>query len=499
MKHKLTITIGALLLALLLLTAYDKPAQAQSGAINNPHPARKDNAVQLTGSASTVTGSGTPGQLPKWLGSTPSSFVLGDSTITEDKFGRIGIGTTAPTSKLTVQGMIETTLGGLKFPDGTVQTTAASGLQSVFHNATLAGNGTQGAPLGLAVPLSLSGSGEVFTASSTNSTGITAQGGVSLSGFGADGIRSKGGTGTQGRGGAGVLGVGGNSTSASSGGDGIFALGGQGSSGGIGVNAAGADAGDVSNGSAGDGVLARGGKGSANVIFSAGAGLIATGGDATGMGNVGGDGISTLGGNGSGGAGGAGIAAFPGPGGLAGRFSGDVVISGNVSKGGGSFKIDHPLDPENKYLYHSFVESPDMMNIYNGNVTTDENGDAVVTLPVYFEALNRDFRYQLTVIGQFAQAMVASKLKDNRFAIKTNAPQVEVSWQVTGIRQDAYANKHRIPVEVDKAELERGTYLHPDAFDQPEEKSVEWVLHPKLMRQAQEMRKQSKPKPMSDQ
>ncbi|MGH9844628.1 MAG: hypothetical protein ACREEM_38400 [Blastocatellia bacterium] len=69
---------------------------------------------------------------------------------------------------------------------------------------------------------------------------------------------------------------------------------------------------------------------------------------------------------------------------------------GTLSKGGGSFKIDHPLDPENKYLYHSFVESPDMMNIYNGVVTLDETGQAEVELPDYFSALNRDFRYQFT-------------------------------------------------------------------------------------------------------
>lgn len=92
-----------------------------------------------------------------------------------------------------------------------------------------------------------------------------------------------------------------------------------------------------------------------------------------------------------------------------------------------------PGDPENKYLYHSFVESPDMMNIYNGNITTDENGEAVVTLPDYFEALNADFRYHLTCIGAFAQAIVADKIKGNRFQIKTSAPNVEVSWQVTGV------------------------------------------------------------------
>ena len=130
----------------------------------------------------------------------------------------------------------------------------------------------------------------------------------------------------------------------------------------------------------------------------------------------------------------------------------------------GSFRIDHPLDPANKYLYHSFVESPDMMNVYNGNVTTDRHGVATVVLPDYFEALNREFRYQLTVIGQFAQAIVLREIARNRFTIKTNKPSVKVSWQVTGIRQDAYANAHRIQVEEEKTGSERGTYLHPELF-----------------------------------
>ncbi len=55
------------------------------------------------------------------------------------------------------------------------------------------------------------------------------------------------------------------------------------------------------------------------------------------------------------------------PNGFAGYFqgrvhtTGNLSIAGNLSKRGGAFKIDHPLDPENKYLSHSFVESPDMM------------------------------------------------------------------------------------------------------------------------------------------
>jgi hypothetical protein len=158
----------------------------------------------------------------------------------------------------------------------------------------------------------------------------------------------------------------------------------------------------------------------------------------------------------------------------AGYFNGNVDVHGALSKTAGSFKIDHPLDPENKYLQHSFVESPDMMNVYNGNVVTDARGYAAVTLPDYFEALNKDFRYQLTVIGQFAQAIVAEKISGNMFTIRTDKPQVEVSWQVTGIRKDKWAEAHRIPVEIDKPSSEQGTYLHPEEFNQPIERSVNW-------------------------
>ncbi len=135
---------------------------------------------------------------------------------------------------------------------------------------------------------------------------------------------------------------------------------------------------------------------------------------------------------------------------------GDLEVNGSVSKGGGSFKIDHPLDPKNKYLYHSFIESPDMMNIYNGNIITDENGDATVTLPEYFQALNSDFRYQLTCIGVFAQAIVYEETTNNQFKIKTDVPNVEVSWQITGIRQDKWANDNRVVPEIEKLDHEKG-------------------------------------------
>jgi hypothetical protein len=160
---------------------------------------------------------------------------------------------------------------------------------------------------------------------------------------------------------------------------------------------------------------------------------------------------------------------------LAAKFRGKVEITGNLSKGSGSFKIDHPLDPANRYLYHSFVESPDMMNLYNGNVITDERGFATVVLPDWFEALNRDFRYQLTVIGNgdtWAQARISQAIEGNAFVIQTNVPDTLVSWQVTGIRRDAFAEANRIPVEEDKPDNERGRYLHAEAFGQPPELAI---------------------------
>jgi hypothetical protein len=142
-----------------------------------------------------------------------------------------------------------------------------------------------------------------------------------------------------------------------------------------------------------------------------------------------------------------------------------VNVTGSLTKGSGTFKIDHPLDPQGKYLYHSFVESPDMMNVYNGNVVLSAFGEATVELPDWFEALNREFRYQLTCIGGFAPVFVADEIVGNRFRIAGGRPGLKVSWQVTGIRHDAYAEANRVQVEVEKGPNERGRYLHPKAFE----------------------------------
>ena len=382
--------------------------------------------------AAPVTGSGTTGRLSKWIG-VPGSSVLGDSNVFEDKFGKIGIGTTTPTSPLTVQGMIETTMGGLKFPDGTIQSTA--GLIGVARDATLKGDGSAGSPLGVAVPLILSG--DVSNGNGVITVTNTAAGGPAVFAVGGNANATIGG-------GSGLLSLGGTGLNTSPGGTGLVSFGGSASS---------------SSGGTGGSLI-----GGVSTAGNGGDGLFAVGALGVGAGKKGGRGIVAIPGGGAGGA----------TAGLAGEFLGDVEVSGNLSKGGGSFKIDHPLDPENKYLYHSFVESPDMMNIYNGNIITDQTGEAVVELPEWFEALNNNFRYQLTVIGTFAQAIVAERVKENKFTIKTSLPNIEVSWQVTGIRRDAYAEKNRIPVEVEKATADRGSYLHPSAHGKPAEMGTAW-------------------------
>jgi hypothetical protein len=155
------------------------------------------------------------------------------------------------------------------------------------------------------------------------------------------------------------------------------------------------------------------------------------------------------------------------------EFTGPVSIGGPLKKPGGAFKIDHPLDPPNRYLSHSFVESPDMKNVYDGVVVLDANGQAQIELPPWFEALNRDFRYQLTCVGGYAPVYIAEKIHNGHFTIAGGTPDLEVCWQVTGIRKDAWANAYRIPVEEDKPPMERGYYLHPELYGADEEKRIQ--------------------------
>jgi hypothetical protein len=173
--------------------------------------------------------------------------------------------------------------------------------------------------------------------------------------------------------------------------------------------------------------------------------------------------------------------------------TGNLQVEGAITAGTKDFRIDHPLDPANKYLYHASVESSEMMNIYTGNITTDASGEATVKMPSWFESLNTDFRYQLTVMGQFAQAIIGRKIENNQFTIRTSVPNVEVSWQVTGVRHDAYAMAHPLVVEQAK-EKEAGYYIHPELYGQSAEKGMMWGQHRDKMLAMQ--RRQAKLKEM---
>jgi hypothetical protein len=157
-----------------------------------------------------------------------------------------------------------------------------------------------------------------------------------------------------------------------------------------------------------------------------------------------------------------------------GYFYGDVHATGTLTAGNKLFKIDHPQDPANAYLNHFCVESSEMKDVYDGTVVLDSRGEAWVQLPDWFETLNGDYRYQLTCIGGYAPVYIAEKISGNRFQIAGGKTGMEVSWQVTGIRQDRYAEANRIPVEEEKLDRDRGKYLHPEAFGLPESMGIDY-------------------------
>jgi len=396
------------------------------------------------------------------------------NSVISQKGSEIGIGTAAPTHVLEVNAGNATVAQMALVSTGTtaaisLKNTASGGLEYWIDS----GSGSAGVGAGnfgiwdrthnaarlvvdsigqVGIGTKTPGSQLEVDAQSTRYSGLTANGGNALASTtqtGSTGLTANGGTGdlttdASGNGGDGLVANGGASTSLS--GSGIIANGASGQM----------------TGEGGPGISASGGIGDAD-----GAGGIFSGGNFS----FNGDGIDVTAGSG-----------------FAGSFTGDVSISGNLSKGGGSFKIDHPLDPANKYLYHSFVESPDMKNIYDGVTTLDPNGEAVIRMPEWFGALNRDVRYQLTCIGGFAPVYVAEELANNQFKIAGGRAGLRVSWQVTGIRQDVWANAHRIPVEEAKNARERGYYIHPELYGAPPEKQIEWARHPLMMKKIQRQR-----------
>lgn len=388
------------------------------------------------------------------------------------------------------------TLGNVTLNLDTTKVPLLAAANNFTNNQTVTGTGGNSFALVVAPPNAASGSGaagapalEALGSSAdpnglaAGGVGITVQGGtggtLNISGNGGNAINASGGSAGNGNGGVGTssfggFGVGGDLVTDGNGGAGVVAVGGDSEFlfGGDGVDATGGAGGQGNNfaSTSGNGIVATGGQG--GFQEADGTGGFFTGGNSA----FGGFGIEVFAGSDS--------AAF---------FSGDIIVTGAITAGTKDFKIDHPLDPANKYLYHASVESSEMMNIYTGNVTTDSQGNTEVRLPDWFEVINTDFRYQLTVIGQFAQAIVSKRVSGNQFAIKTDKPNVDVSWQITAVRQDAFAKAHPLVVEEDKSARERGFYLHPELYGAAPEKGVAWSHHPDTMRRVKAMRQQKKP------
>jgi hypothetical protein len=151
--------------------------------------------------------------------------------------------------------------------------------------------------------------------------------------------------------------------------------------------------------------------------------------------------------------------------GWAGVFNGRVYVGGFLQKVGGGFVIDHPMEPERRYLVHSFVEAPEMLNVYSGTVTLDARGRATVRLPRYFEVENTAHRYQLTAMGGPAPSLHVSRaVQRNRFSIAGGSPGQQVCWLVTGVRQDAWAKENPLKVEPLKARRDQGRLLQPKVY-----------------------------------
>ena len=492
-----------------------------SGAQGAPQPGIPD--------ASTVTGSGTTNTIPIFTGAT----TIGNSHIAQSG----GAAVVKEVLQLPSLGAATASTGFNSQPfdllGSSFNSSSKSAVTQHFRwQAEPAGNDTS-SPSGKFNLLFASGLGTpAETGLSVSSTGIiTFASGQTLPAVSGNEMVTGEITATNSGGQAGSF------TSNNEGASGLTASGGGGTSnntGGIGIIAnGGTETGLATDGTGGVGVQANGGEswftggvglqvngGVSDGGFQGGVGIVATGGYSFG---IGGAGVEATGGDWDGPgvvaygctsptcvAGGAGVVAVGGVSGgygygdgidatavsggrnpYAGNFTGNVNVSGTLTSGVKDFLIDHPLDPANKYLYHASVESSEMMNIYTGNTTLDASGQATVQLPSWFQTENADFRYQLTAIAAPAPGLyIAQEVQNNSFEIAGGQAGMKVSWQVTGIRQDAYVKAHPLVVEVDKPANERGYFIHPELYGAPAEKSIEWARHPELMKRIKSKREE---------
>jgi hypothetical protein len=150
-----------------------------------------------------------------------------------------------------------------------------------------------------------------------------------------------------------------------------------------------------------------------------------------------------------------------------------VYAAGDLGASGAKpFVIDYPLDPANKILRHYAIESNEVTNMYRGVAVLDQNGMATISLPEYFEAINKNVSYQLTSIGSAIQPYILEEVVNNTFVVK-GAPDAKVSWVVYGERDDptiqwynSQGKNYNNEVSDKPAKL-KGKYYNPEAYGQP--------------------------------
>ncbi|MFT5858492.1 MAG: hypothetical protein ACI865_000580 [Flavobacteriaceae bacterium] len=160
-------------------------------------------------------------------------------------------------------------------------------------------------------------------------------------------------------------------------------------------------------------------------------------------------------------------------GGVAGAYG--VFSNGDLAATGvKTFIIDHPLDPENKVLRHFSMESDEVLNVYRGNAVLDDNGEVIVSLPDYYDEINKNPSYNLTAIGGFSQLYIKEEISDGKFIIGGGTSGLKVSWTVYSERNDPYLRNYpeNRAVELEKREGQKGKYFMPQLYDQPADKKI---------------------------
>jgi hypothetical protein len=169
--------------------------------------------------------------------------------------------------------------------------------------------------------------------------------------------------------------------------------------------------------------------------------------------------------------------------GVAGWFEGDVNVTGDIHKSNCYFLIDHPLDPENKLLRHTCVESPEGLLIYRGTVKPNAEGEAIVELPSYFKALTDEENASVYLTPHGKPFLTGFEWEPGHTAFTVyGSPERTVSWMVLAGRDDPVARQNQRPVEEEKGSggslCNRGELLYPTAYGYPETTGVKERIFP---------------------